>query len=246
MTDIEGQVRSYATMLDNVEPVVASDVIGAFASPERPRRRLLRVAVVTFVAIVVAICGVIVLVDDDGGGSPHRPGVAAPPSQEWSTVTDNAHGISISYPPSWQAAPSTLTPVLVDPVVPIAVATYPLDNPQVLGECDIVPQRALEAMGPTDAFIAVYLFLGKGATYTPSANRPAHFGPDLPWTGGSLPERASGNGIQCTENVPGFVRQLSFEDHGQHLNVLIAIGPEASAETRDEVYRILDTLTVTQ
>ena len=245
MTDVEAQLRSYMTMLDNVEPVVASDVIEASATRERPRRRLSRVAVAAFVAIVVAIGGVIVLTRDDGGRS-NRPSVAAPPAEEWSTVTDHAHGISISYPPSWQAAPSTLTPVLVDPIVPIAVATYPLDNPQVLGECDIVPQRALEAMGPTDAFIAVYLFLGKGATYTPSSNRPAHFGPDLPWTGGSLPERASGNGVQCTENVPGFVGQLSFEDHGQQLNLLIAIGPEASAETRDEVYRILDTLTVTQ
>jgi hypothetical protein len=246
MTDIETQIRGYRTMLDNVEPVLASDVIDASATPERSRRRLLRVAVAAFVAIVVAIGGVIVLARDDSGGSPHRPRVAAPPAAEWSTVTDHAHGISISYPPSWQAAPSTLTPVLVDPVVPIAVATYPLDNPQVLGECDIVPQRALEAMGPKDAFIAVYVFLGKGATYAPSANRPAHFGPDLPWSGGSLPEYPSGNGIQCTENVRGFVGQLSFEDHGQHLNVLIAIGPEASAETRDEVYRILDTLTVTQ
>jgi hypothetical protein len=231
---------------DNVEPVAASEVIDAFAAPERPRRRLSRVAVAAFVAIVVAICGVIVLIHGDDARSPRGPSVAATPVEEWSTATDNAHGISISYPPSWQVAPSTLTPVLVDPVVPIAVATYPIDSPQVLGECDIVPQRALEAMRPTDAFIAVYVFQGKGATYAPSANRPARFGPDLPWSGGSLPERASGSGIQCTENVPGFVGNLSFEDHGQHLNVLAAIGPEASAETRNEVYRILDTLTVTQ
>jgi hypothetical protein len=245
MADVESQIRTYTTMLDNVEAVVARDVIDAFATPARPRHRWLRpaIALATAAAVIVTVA---VAIDDGQDRSGKVPRVAAPPAEDWSTVSDHAHGLSLSYPPSWQAAPSTLTPVLVDPVVPIAVATYPIDDPQVLGECDIVPQRALEAMGPTDAFIAVYLFLGKGATYTPSASRPPHFGPDLPWNGGSLPERASGNGIQCTENVRGFVGQLSFEDHGQHVNVLIAIGPEASAETRNEVYRILDTLTVTQ
>jgi hypothetical protein len=243
MAEIETQVRNYATMLDNVDPVRASDIIDT--SPEHPRRRRLRVAVAAFVAVVVAVCGVIVLVGNDGGRSAHGPSVAAPPTSEWSTVTDDAHGLSISYPPSWQAAPSTLTPVLVDPVVPIALGTYPLDDPQRMGECDIVPQRALDAMGPTDAFIAVYVFQGIGATYSPSADRPAHFGPDLPWSGGSLPKRASGSGMQCTENVPGFVGQLSFDDHGKELAVLVAIGPDASQETRDEVYGILDTLTVT-
>jgi hypothetical protein len=234
MTDIEAQVRNDITVLDNVEPIAAS-----------PRRRRSRVAVGSLVATVVAVSGVIVLARNDGGGSPHQPRVAAPPSQEWSTVTDHAHGLSLSYPRSWQTAPSTLTPVLVDPVTPIAVATYPLDNPQLLGECDIVPQRALEEMGPRDAFIAVYVFQGL-ATFGSTAGRPEPFGPDLAWNGGALPHRASGAGIQCTENVPGFVGDLSFDDHGKHLSVLIAFGPQASAETRDEVYRILDTVTVTQ
>jgi hypothetical protein len=245
MTEIETQVRDYANLLNDVEPVAASEVIDALPPPERSRRRLLRVAIAGFVAVVVVACGVIVVVGDQGGSrSGHGPSVAALPVSEWATVTDAAHGLSISYPPSWQTAPSSLTPVLVDPVVPIALGTYPLNDPQVLGECDIVPQRALEAMGPTDAFIAVYVFQGF-ATFGSTAERPEHFGPDLPWNGGALPQRANGAGIQCTEHVPGFVGDLSFDDHGKHLSVMIAFGPEASADTRAAAYRILDTLTVT-
>ena len=171
--------------------------------------------------MVVGALVVLVLAHDDSE-SDRGPSVAASAKPEWTTVTDAAHGLSISYPPSWQAAPSSLTPVLVDPVVPIALGTYPLDDPQVLGECDIVPQRALEAMGPTDAFIAVYVFQGIGATFSPSTDRPEHFGPDSPWN----------RNIQCTENVAGFVGDLSFDDHGRHLSVMVAIGPEASSETR--------------
>ena len=165
----------------------------------------------------------------DGTGSTQV--VVAP--DDWTTIRDTAHGLSIEIPASWQAAPSTLTPVLSDPIVPLAVGTYPLADPQRMGECDIVPQRALDALGPTDAFIAVYLYRGV-ATFGSTLPRPARFTPDL-FPSGS---------IQCTEHVRGTVSSLGFLDHGRKVSVMVAIGSDASAERRAEVYRVLDTLVV--
>jgi hypothetical protein len=115
--------------------------------------------------------------------------VAVPPSSTaapkgWTTYPDPTHGLSISYPRSWHPAPSTLTPVLVDPLVPVALGTYPL-QPHGPGECDIVPSRALEALGPTDAFIAVYVY-DRMATWQANTDRPLHFGPNNPWQHGQI------------------------------------------------------------
>lgn len=151
----------------------------------------------------------------------------------WSTERDPAHGLSISYPPSWRAATSTLTPALGDPVVPIALGTYRLE-PERLGECDIVPQRALQALGARDAFIAVYVYDGS-ATWSPDTTLPTRFGPHLPW----FKFR-----VQCTEGVRGRVGQITFADHGLHLAVLIAIGTKATPQRQRELYQILDTLSV--
>ena len=152
----------------------------------------------------------------------------------WSTSRDAADGLSISYPRPWRPAISSLTPALVDPRVPIALGTYPL-RPQRLGECDIVPQRALEALGPGDAFVSIYVYDGM-ATGDFTASRPARFSAALPWLQQS---------IQCTQNVHAHLGSLTFTDNGRHLSVLIAYGAEASTRRQHELYRILDTLTVT-
>jgi hypothetical protein len=164
-------------------------------------------------------------------GAPSLAAGTAPPG--WATVHDRTHGISISFPSPWRAARSTLTPVLVDPVVPIAVSTYRME-PQRLGECDIIPQRALEAMGKHDAFLAVYVFDGM-ATWSANTTRPTHFSRQLPWYDG---------GIQCTQHVRGWTGQLTFSDHGRNLAILVAIGSKASDARRRQLYKILDTLTV--
>jgi hypothetical protein len=167
-------------------------------------------------------------------GTASLPAFVPSAPREWSTLRDPLHGVSIAYPRSWRPARSTLTPVLVDPTVPLALGTYPLE-PQRLGECDIVPQRALEALGPRDAFLAIYVFDGL-ATGDFSARRPARFGPQLPWFD---------HGSQCTEHVPGRVGSITFTDHGHRLSVLIAYGAQVGRRRLGELYRILDTLTVT-
>ena len=89
-------------------------------------------------------------------------GVSVPAALDrstWPAIRDDAHGVSIAYPPSWHAAASTLVPVQLDPIIPLAIGTSALE-PQHPDECGIIPTRALAAVGPTDAFVAVYLTQG--------------------------------------------------------------------------------------
>jgi hypothetical protein len=160
-------------------------------------------------------------------------GAHAPPDAdlEWLTYEDYEHGLSISHPPGWQPARSTVAPALLDPVIPLALGTYAFPT----HGCGAVPGPALEALGRKDAFIAVYVF-GGSATWGPNVPaRPERFGPELPWSDGPF---------KCTENVQADVRSLNFPDNGLRLDVLIAIGPDAPREREQTVYRILDTLTV--
>jgi len=159
-------------------------------------------------------------------------GVPTPAERKgWLTSRDDEHGVSISYPPSWQPAKDTVAPLLIDPVIPLALGTYDFPTEG----CGAVPGRALRAMGPKDAFIAVYVF-GVGATWGPGvAERPTRFGPDLPWRDGPF---------KCTDDVHGTVRAINFPDEDLRLSVMVGIGPDASARRHRQVYRILDTLTV--
>jgi hypothetical protein len=159
-------------------------------------------------------------------------GAPAPPGAdlEWLTYEDYEHGLSISYPPAWQPAASTVAPALIDPVIPLALGTYDFPTEG----CGMAPGPALEALGAKDAFVAVYV--GTGAVFGKTGfERPPRFSPDLPWR--------TGPG-KCAENVQGTIRTLHFEVGQQRLMVMVAIGPEASPRRQETVYRILDTLTV--
>jgi hypothetical protein len=150
---------------------------------------------------------------------------------EWLPYHDYEHGLSISYPPSWQPAKSTVAPLLVDPKIPLALGTYDFPTEG----CGAGPAPALRAMGPKDAFVAVYVY-GGSATWGPNVTeRPTRFGPDLPWSEGPF---------KCGEDVRGTVRSLNFPDEGRQLDALIAFGPKASKRRQNQIYRILDTLTV--
>jgi hypothetical protein len=162
-------------------------------------------------------------------------GVPAPAGAdlEWLTYHEYQHGLSISYPPSWQPARSKVAPVLLDPVIPVALGTYDFPTEG----CGAVPGPALDALGRKDAFIAVYVFRGDASWGPTVSERPARFGPDLPWSAGPG---------KCADDIRGTIRSLSFPDRGLRLSVMIAIGEDASTRRQNEVYRILDTLTVEQ
>jgi hypothetical protein len=162
-------------------------------------------------------------------------GVPAPPGAdlEWLTDRDHETGLTISYPPAWQPANGTVAPLLVDPVIPLALGTYEFPTEG----CGMGPGPALKALGPKDAFIAVYVFRG-AATWAPMLpERPSQFGPDLPWSIGPG---------KCLDqdDVQGTIRTLMFQDGALQLKALVAMGSDASARRQEQTYRILDTLTV--
>jgi len=158
-------------------------------------------------------------------------------ASEWPTARDDAHGLSISYPPSRHAAPSTLTPVQIDPVVTLAVGTGTLE-PQRDDECGIIPTRALAAVGPTDALVMVYVTNGL-ASWSASTDRPTQFGPDNAWRVAAT---------KCSDGVNPPTRSMAFELRGENrrvkITLMVAIGKDATPQRTAEVYAVLDSLRV--
>jgi hypothetical protein len=97
----------------------------------------------------------------------------------------------------------------------------------------------VEAVGPTDALVAVYLYQGS-ASWSPKMARPAAFGPELPWNTGP---------VQCTDgNTNATVRTLAFTDGpngSQRITVMTVVGRDASPQRWAEVYAVLDSLRAT-
>ncbi len=116
-----------------------------------------------------------------------------------------------------------MTPVL-------SLGTYPL----IPGgdECVQIPERAIETLGPTDAFISVQE-TSSGAGFP---GRPNSFSAE----GGEMPRAA-----ECLDNAEDiFFRMFRFTDEGRSFVVYVAIGDSATAQTRNEVWQVLNALIV--
>jgi hypothetical protein len=157
-----------------------------------------------------------------------RPAAAPPPVQV------SGHGLTVSLPPGWQAAPESLTPHLVDPREQLAVATFPLRYRQT--ECAHMPGSALEDLGPGGAFVTLEeRGLDPGSAWVGFPARPARFGPSL---GG--PSEAGA----CSPSAHFTDHWFTFSDAGRHFHVLVAFGPQTSAEVQQQAWKILDGLRV--
>jgi hypothetical protein len=157
---------------------------------------------------------------------------AVAPSTAPTTVS--AHGLSAELPPGWQPASESLTPDLTDPREELAVGTYPLRYRQT--GCAHMPGSALEDLGPADAFVTLEergLGVPDGEADFPP--RPAQFGPAL---GGPSEARTCAPGARFSD------RWFGFSDGGRHFHVLVAFGPQASAEVQRQAWAILDGLQV--
>jgi hypothetical protein len=158
------------------------------------------------------------------------PAAARPAARE---ATVHAHGLTVRLPRGWQSAAESLTPHLVDPREELAVATFPLRYRET--RCAHVPGSALEDLGPGDAFVTLQE-RGLGAATGPAfPPRPARFGPAL---GGSSEASA------CTPTARFADHWFGFSDGDRHFHVMVAFGPDASAEVRRQAWAILDSLSV--
>jgi hypothetical protein len=147
--------------------------------------------------------------------------------------TYSAHKVTIELPSGWHAARTDLTPNLVDPKQVFAVGTYPLRyRPH---DCAHEPVSALQDLGRTDAFVELEERKAGGRPSSEFPARPAHFGPNL------------GGPSEATECTPGTRMKegfFGFTDHGRHFYALVAFGPAASKATKDEAWKVLDSLKV--
>jgi hypothetical protein len=181
------------------------------------------------VAVIRAAFVIAVLAVAGCGEAEVPPRQPAPPPTEV-----GEHGLSVSLPPGWGAAAESLTPHLADPREELAVATFPLRYRET--ECAHMPGSALEDLGPGDAFVTLQeRGLDAGSTWVGFPARPAHFGADL---GG--PSEAGA----CTPSAHFTDHWFTFSDAGRHFHVMVAFGPQASAEVQRQAWAVLDSLRI--
>jgi hypothetical protein len=194
-------------------------------------RRLVALAVVALPVVSLALAGcadTAVAPPQAGQDRAQARQAPAPPVLEV-----RQHGLTAELPPGWQSAAESLTPHLVDPREELAVATFPLRYRQT--ECAQIPGSALADLGPGDAFVTLQE-RGLGAADGPDfPARPARFGPEL---GG--PFAASG----CVGDAHFTDHWFGFTDGGRAFHVIVAFGPQASAEVQRQAWAILDGLRV--
>ena len=142
------------------------------------------------------------------------------------TYRDDARGFQITYPRSWFRAEQSLTPILggdPDPWEVTAVTTYDLSAAPSNENCDHQPEGAvLRVIGPTDAFVWVYLPSWDPAQIPPRPSRIA----ELPASADQFSDL-----VECLGGTVDFTsRGYRFADHGHVRGLTVALGAEASPE----------------
>lgn len=145
----------------------------------------------------------------------------------WVAYHDSELGFAVRYPPDWHRAEERLTPQLGDPTEILSLGTYPLHvgSPR----CGNYPVRALDEFGPTDAFISIQErehpvageFLPRSVFHAPMDTRTGRF---------------------CVPDSDRADDWLFFSDSGRGFYAIVALGTEASPETRRALVDVLNSL----
>lgn len=189
-----------------------------YTAARRRQRHRRRRPVVALVVVALAAAAVVAR---PHAGEDER--VATPSPAQWSTAVQN--GIEVSLPPHWFIARETLTPHLSDPREVLSVATFPLAYEP--GRCNHQPDGAAADMSSRDAFITLQ---ERRAAHLFSA-RPAHFAPA---TGRRL--------ATCLPAMESLM--FEFSESGRSFHALVYLGHQASRQTKNQVFLILDRLRV--
>ena len=180
-------------------------------------------------AAVAAGCGA---ATEQAADERARASGSTTPPPEWITYRDSAAGFTVTYPSDWHRASETLTPRLDDPREILALGTYWL-RPGSDRCANHVPENALEDLGPQDAFLT--LQERRDPSTERSGPRPATF---------PLGGDTRGDADMCIPTREPLTMWVPFKDRGRAFYALYVLGPDASAETRTELLRILDSLEV--
>jgi len=152
---------------------------------------------------------------------------------ERTTLHDEEHGFTVTYPnDGWQVAAKNLTPWLTSPQEILSVGTFDMpvsqDPEDGLRPFDApAAPAALQALGPSDAFVTV-----QESGPVESDDRPTAF-------------ESCADGERCgptgsTDNFSWW--WIPFRDAGRGLYLLAAIGNDASPEVVDQAWAMADSL----
>ena len=145
----------------------------------------------------------------------------------WISYRDSELGFAVRYPADWHRAEERLTPTLADPREVLSLGTYPLRPGG--DRCAHMPVRALEDFGPTDVFISIQ------ERKTPG---PGEFQP----RGVFKAPMSLRSGAFCVPDPERADDWLFFSDNGRGFYAIVAMGTEASPETRQELVEVLNSL----
>ena len=167
-------------------------------------------------------------------------GSATPTPSDWNAVNDLLASIVIAGAPTAEAPTTPIVtapkgwfvqrnplPPLVDPRTLVAVGSWDFPRPPLIA-CG--PQPALQAMPSNGSFFWIVEY--RVAAADPSALLrkappwPERFGLDLPSRPGDH---------ECAAGTDGSVRQYLFRGTDRYVQILVALGSDASLETRQAV-----------
>ena len=180
-----------------------------------------RAAVVLALALPAAGCG-----GSAQQGSGDRTSAS---DSRWTTYVDARHGFSVRYPRTWFRASERLTPQLDDPREILSLGTYPLRTGG--DRCAHFPVRALEDLGPGDAFLSIQERLDPATEH--SGPRPERF---------VVSRAGASDGMFCVTGRRRHDHWVPFKDKGRAFYALYAVGGSASPQTHSDVERVLDSL----
>lgn len=195
-------------------------------APARNRdRRAMVVALLAAVVIGAVVIGLVVALPkqdmDDGQ-------VIAGPRADLTEYRDDANGFSVEYPDSWTRAEVALAPGLHEAKEILSVGTYPLRAGGTT--CTQGPENAITDLPSNGAFVTVQERADRMLFPARST-----FPSEDPYS--RLDEPSS-----C---VSGDVYEhwwFPFDDHDRSFQALVAIGVDADTKTRDDAWRVVNSL----
>jgi hypothetical protein len=229
-TDLESRLGRYGSTLDHAidecmgtPPVVP--LIGLEAGRRSPR--LLAAAVGAAVIAALAVVTIVLLhASDDGRRAPSNR-----PAHGLITYRSKDDLFSVRYPASWQRARRALTPEVVEGKELFSVGTFAL----VRGAhgCTHGPTSALADLPKTGALVSIQerdtRMLYPARQIYPPAN-PTFETFDDP--------------ARCITGSAYEHWAFAFDDHQRTFQVLVAFGLQASPQTKEAAWKVLNSFTV--
>jgi hypothetical protein len=189
------------------------------------------VGVACFLMLAVAGCGG--EVREPAGGQTSPP-VEDVNSADRVTYRSTKWGYTVTFPASWQRAERPISRI-TDPREILSLGTFPLRHRPT--NCDAFAGSARQDLGTSDAFLTVMeRGFNRNSEWLDFPPRPQQFS--------ATPENTKGPDPACGDRPKTNGHWINFTDAGRRFHVHIVLGADAPASVRDDVWKIVNSLTV--